>query len=48
MEPKRSWEGWLAPAQETLPSTLNEEILERGQATLPDLNLWQPELFHGT
>jgi len=27
---------------------LSEEILERGQATLPDLNLWQPELFHGT
>jgi hypothetical protein len=29
-------EGWLAPAQSALLSTLNGRDIERGQATLPD------------
>ena len=33
------WEGWLAPAQSALLSTLNGRYIERGQATLPNLQL---------
>ena len=39
-----SWEGWLAPAQCVLLSTLNGRDIERGQATLPNLHLFQLEL----
>jgi len=31
------WEGWLAPAQGEVDLTLNELQVERGQATLPNL-----------
>ena len=38
---KCSEEGWLAPAQVALPSTLDQWELERGQATL----LYRPETW---
>ena len=41
-----SREGWLAPAQDSFP--INIELilnLERGQATLPDLQMYSVELF---
>ena len=31
------WEGWFTPAQSALLSTLNGWDIERGQATLPNL-----------
>jgi len=34
-----SWEGWLAPAQESIDPRLNKLDLERGQATLPNCDL---------
>ena len=36
---------WLAPAQSALLSTLNGRDIERGQATLPYLHLWELALF---
>jgi len=39
------WEGWLAPAQCALLSTLNGRDIERGQATLPNLHISVFELF---
>jgi hypothetical protein len=37
------WEGWLAPAQSALLSTLNGREIERGQAALPNLQSTQLE-----
>ena len=39
------WEGWLAPAQRPIHSTLKVGQIERGQATLPNLHLSPLELF---
>ena len=39
------WEGWLAPAQGPIYSTLKVRCIERGQATLPNLHLLKLELF---
>src|SRR6185503_14171476 len=39
------WEGWLAPAQCAFLSTSRVRHIERGQATLPNLRLWELECF---
>jgi hypothetical protein len=44
-ETNAGWEGWLAPAQCALHSTLNLPDIERGQATLPNLHLCEIDLL---
>ena len=42
VEINAGWEGWLAPAQFPFQPTLKVGNIERGQATLPNLQLITP------